>query len=657
MDKLTEYHPSAKEILSQLSSKYPHVPFLALGQTIWWDEPMKAILPALLDALGIDGHMTVGVHDTDYFARVGVRLPGQSRYELLPHNDGSTRDLWSAAGEISRLFGSESYPTRHDFARYGVPFNRVVRSQDEDRLDYINRITEAWGWRGLVYTGRKDLIVHNIPLHDMENAVERMLDWGFTGAQENIAKNCCDEDASDISEKLTGWVKGFRNDHPDATLSDLYQTLLPRLYELLLGQAPQNMDVACTAHMLRLTPETAKLPRFQFVELFLNEKTRAVAVEAYNHAVRDSEMYTLDRFGLGALPFDLVLPEHGRGTLRVTLRAIHVETPNPIRIPLQQPINSVAELAEILTRELGNHVTLVGKAVALISMLAHEFVFVFNEEGSGYIYRTRNMNRYLQKHGINVSVHPVLRMRYHTWDALGRSCATLTLPDHLARTFGCQTVSAPEFALSWKDVVEEQTQLLKSLKAIRKPVDLMEFLSTREREDWGGKLEEYKQLHRMLRDNWEAGWNIHEQIHRVYKHLGEVKRLIVQTEKAKGDHFRSVMDWTDEENKTREAYSDKINRLLEQRRDILEEIGELCDERSEILRGEKATLIRSQIDKLETEAEMTRMSLVRDALLTKTGLIHTQHRPAAWWLPMVDPCGNWFRRVAETTELYLEDLI
>ena len=651
------FHPSARVSIEELREKYPKTLFIALGQTIWWDEPMKAILRQMLDQYHPEGKMFLGVHDTDYFAKVSLLKAGKSRYELMPHNDGSTKDLWSAAGEISRLFGSESFPTRHDLTAYGIPISRLARSMSRERIEFLDQFTEAWGWRGLVYTGSRDLIVHRVPLSEVGEAIESMLRWGFMGTLENISESCCHQKAQELADNLLKLVLEFRLANPEKMLSDLYRHILPNLYELLLGHPADNIEVGCTAHLLRFNTESASLPRFDFVDLFLNENTRRLAINAYNSAVTGSEMYTLDRFGLGALPFDLVLPEYGRGTLRLTLRAIHVETRDPVRIPLRNPVHSVKELAEILSFEFGEDITLVGKAVALVSMLAKEFIFVFNEEGSMYVNRTRHMNNLMRKQGVTLMAHPILRMRYNTWDALTDSTIGLKLPEYLKQTIGDEQILSGDFAVRWRVVIAEQESILAKLKLIRSPRELMSYLTVMQGNGWKQRVERFEEAQSVLRELRVQGEALQKAVAHHYIYLKEIKRELVSTEHEMCAHFHSVENWTENEEAHRASLIKLKEGLLTQRRLLLDEISDLKNRRLSIEKGQAALGHRAAAQEIEMEAQMERLSMVRNAILTIRGLEHTQHRPSAWWIPLVDPTRSWFQRIAQTTEVYLEPLL
>jgi hypothetical protein len=649
---------SAQGVLAQLRAQYPQSPFLALGQTVFWDEPVKAVLRCLLDESGLGGQMLLGIHDTDYFAKTHIRASGPARFVLLPHNDGTTKNLWSAAGEISTLFGSETFPTRHDFVRYGVAFERLVRSSPMGRQAFLDAMTEAWGWRGLVYTGSRDLIVHRLALKEVGDGILEMLTWGFEHAVTQVAPGCCQDEARRVADTILGWCQEYRAAHPDRNLTDLFQYVLPKLYTLLLGHEPRNVTVDCTAHLLRLTPETASLPRFRFVDIFLYPATRDIALDAYNQCLAGSEIYTLDKFGAGALPFDLVLPDRGRGTLRVTPRVLFVETRQPVAIALKKPLESIHELAEILTARLGDHVTLVGKAVTLVSMLAQEFIFVFNEEGSLYVRRTRQMNDTLVRHGIPLDMRPILRMRYHTWDALTVGQSTLRPAEHLAATFGRPAITTPEFAAQWRSVVEEQRALCEQIATLRKPLELIAFLRERDpAAPWDEHRAACETAKRTLLDLRAQAETIQNAVNAHYARLKAWKAREQALQQEMGAHSRATADWTPEETARRAAFLQERDDLERRKRVLRAEIADLKARRWHIERGPEATAARATLRHAEDEAELARLRLIRNALLTMEGLTHTNHRPSAWWLPMVDAAGNWFRRIVATTELYTEPLL
>jgi hypothetical protein len=654
---LTNAEPGDSTAVAQLLTQFPGSPFLALGQTVFWDEPVKSVLRFTLDKIGA-GHMVLGVHDTDYFAKTRVRKSGPGKFVLLAHNDGSTRDLWSAAGEISTLFGSETLPDRHRLKAAGVPLQRLAKSKGEAASAFIDSVTEAWGWRGLVYTGSTDLIVSRLPLKDVGPGIVQLLSWAFENAAVHIGPACCCGEAHKTADTIVAWCKEYCEQHPERYLTDLFQAVLPKIYSLVLGSPPGEVTVDGTANLLRFTPATATLPRFRFVDLFLAPETREIATSGYNAAVHGSTIYTLDKFGAGAIPFDLIVPGRGRGTIRVTPRVVFVETPQPVAIGLKQPISSVQELAAVLTAKLGNEISLVGKAVTLVSMLAQEFIFVFNEEGSTYVSRTRQLNDALAAAGIPLDMRPILRMRYETWDALDAASATIRLPEHLASAFGRAQITGPEFAASWRTVVEEQKQLCSRSAHIKKPVELMEFLQEHDPlGGWEAHLQRYQELKAALLVIRQQAIPLHAEVHQAYENIksAQIRRAAIQT--AMGEHFRSVTAWSQTELEQRNAFARDLDMCDFEIRSLKRHVMGLKEEIKSLERGAAAAEIREHLDACERDAEMARLKLVRNALLTADGLAHTNHRPSAWWLPMADATGSWFRRIAETTAYYTEPLL
>src|SRR5262249_9518277 len=154
-------------------------------------------------------------------------------------------------------------------------------------------------------------------------------------------------------------------------------------------------ETSRTTELLRFNTSTCNLPRFELVSLFVNQEYRAKAQLAYNEAVEGSGIFGLNRFGTGAIPFDLVIPGKGRGTIRLGTRGAVIETREPQFLSFKKPLKSLEELAAAVEAKFGPDCALIGKAVALIGMFAREFVFVFHEGASSYVSRSRAMHRKL----------------------------------------------------------------------------------------------------------------------------------------------------------------------------------------------------------------------------------------------------------------------
>ncbi|HLV81349.1 MAG TPA: hypothetical protein VKT32_13775, partial [Chthonomonadaceae bacterium] len=126
---------------------------------------------------------------------------------------------------------------------------------------------------------------------------------------------------------------------------------------------------------------------------------------------------------------------------------------------------------------------------------------------------------------------------------------------------------------------------------------------------------------------------------------------------AKGAHFRATTTWTPAETERRAAFDREFAGIERQKQALCVEARELRAQRRAIERCPEALSARARRAEVEEAIEMARLQIVRNALLTIEGLPHTNHRPSAWWLPMLDSNGAWFQRIVETTQLYTEPLL
>lgn len=643
---------SQKDVLAELESLAPGVPFLALGQTIFWDEPLKAGVLLTSQSLGFQRKLVAGVHDTDYFAKL-PGLEADATFRVVPHNDTTTQSLWSAAAEFSRLFGSETVITRDTLTKHGVSLSRLRRV----RPTQLDDATEAWGWRAVVSTSEESPVVSELPMSKVATSLLSAFDWAYSRTKSTLG-SCPQQNSRSRGDQLGQMVHATADKCKDGTLSHFYQALLPGLYAWTAGQ-PVELETTATTSLLKFNGTTHSLPRFDILNLFLHPLTRAQAVNAYNNAVRGSEIYTLDRFGSWSLPFDVVIPGHGRGTIRVAPKAIIIMTPNPLFITTKEPVTSARDLALALERKFGPECVVIGKAVTFVAMLSREFVFTFHAGASAYVRFTR---RFLQEAYAERPVlpfYPILRVKIDAWSALRACQEWIRLPLPLQSPFGAEELCASSFSARWKAVAEERAKLLAELEVLRRPIDFISWLAQKGVGVWRPLAEEYNELHVQLDALHTEVTQIKARKDAELTRMRSLKQQLASLEKAKGVHWREFIfekAATEEDLRTRETFTERI---LETQREVRESKSrwlELQSEQDALVTSSRVVAIHARRRDIELEAELKRVKLIREAVIASKGLAHAGARPSGWWFPLVSPDGTWFREVTASAEYSLEVL-
>jgi len=715
-------HPSTIEAVKSLRARFPDAPFLTLGQTVFWDEPVKAAFCRICETLEAEGEiapgtqMVAGVHDTDYFAKLEGLTIKDAPFVVLRHNDGDTRGLWSAAGEISAFLGAEAVPSHLDFAREGVSLGRAARAYNGGQEALLNQETEAPLWRAIVHTGERPLIAAEVRLSEIAPALRQQLRWAFRSSLETAG---CDpdferDDADDCRARaavrsIWGWMNDFLAAHPNGTLSELYRALIPKLWAQTANGPLRNLQTTASLELFRFAPTTCNLPRFCFLDLFLNPATRALAKRCYNESVRGSGIYALDQFGEGALPFDVVIPGLGRGTLRVLDDAVSIETEPETQVCDGCHIESAAQLAALLERTFGEGVAVVGKAVTLISMLSAEFIFVFHEKASAYTSRTQTMNALLRAKGVELDLHPMLRLKYGAWNALENVEGRFHLPPHLSKAFGTQTISAREFARRWTSIEKSGTSKRETLRMARSPRALMQQLAVRCGEHWHDKEAAYVTALEAAKILRREAKPLAEEVAKLRREAREQTARSVALEREKGAWFRAhIAPLRERIADSKEAATQRLNPLDEQgqprkwskderaqiaqieredaaqimaleeqirqlkprhiqfdaqieearlrARELRQRAKERLRAQLQLERSEDMARLRAARAKLEESAELERFFLVRDSLVSVETLRATNYRPTAWWFPLVSPEGDWFKSLVEGAQGRVEEL-
>jgi hypothetical protein len=644
--------PVFRSVVTELDMIAPGVPLLALGQTVFWDEPMKAGLFRAFSCLGSDRKFVAGVHDTDYFAKFSKK--GSNGFAALPHNDTTTKDLWSAAGEFSHIFGSETVVTKERLTSAGAKLGLV----ENERPGLLDSITEAYGWKGVVSLGSESQITAEKSLDGLFPYIYDTFSWAVDESLDLVSGNH-HRDSLLMSDRLKQIVCETKEETKEDNLAAFYERLLPKFYDVVAGGGVE-LETTRTTRLLKFNRETAGLDRFKIVDLFLNPETAQMARAAYDESVGGSEIYTLERFGSCSLPFDLYIPGVGRGTLRLGKRGGVVMTEDPVGFSFKKPIENCQQLAEVLEAKFGPNCVLVGKAVSLILMLGTEFVFVFHEGASGYVWRSAKMARLLSEHGHDLGWHPILRLKLSPWSAMDDCCAWLQLPEPMHRPFGTDELSAPTFALRWKEVAEAQKDLIRELGDVRRPLALLGFLQSHLGGQWAKLAEEYQSIQGEFGKLGQQIADVKYRKRGVLVQLKSLKSDRNTIEHEKGVHWRTCIfekDATDEDLDFRAQFGVRLLEIDARIGRTMSEFKKLEKEQEELVSNSAVRRLRERRFNIALEAELMRVRLIREAVVSSSGLQRAGFRPSAWWFPLVCPDGTWFRSTMMKAECRLEPLV
>ena len=414
------------------------------------------------------------------------------------------------------------------------------------------------------------------------------------------------------------------------------------------------MQTTTTGDYLRFNRETCGRTRFQAVQSFLCHKVGLCARETYNDAVAGGGTYALDEFGEGAIPFDLIVPGRGRGTLRILEHEVRAEfEPEPLVIPTVERCTYIEELGALIEDAVGPDASLCGKALVGPVMFCSEGILVLHEGASTYIPRTQLWLDRLNNSCGSIRTYPVLRLRHDAYDALAAVPVTLRLPEHLAEAFGKGELPAEEFGSRWRSVRDEQGCLLKRLRKATSLGSLLEIVTAEKGELWPSVAEELERHRETLR---EVGAEIDEHRERLAALRCEERRARgrrAELEEQSGELRRAEQaSGAPEPRQALRTLIAVITGEIQQREQCREGIRR---EVAELASSERVAEARAAIARIALWAEQQRLAIARRALLT----MHMElgnRRPTAWWFSVVDPSGQWFEEAVRLSEVWLEDL-
>ncbi len=648
----------------------------ACGQSPLWDEPTKAAAVAELVDLVPGLCMVAGVHDSDYFSK----LPNATGagFRLVPRTDASTAELWAATAEFSALFGSETPVRVRDLAAQGVPIRQLARSAPEGPRAFLDRVTEAWHWRGVVAEGDSHTIAADMPADRCAPAILAGLDWALQASLGLLDEQSAQRAAVRAEEVREEVVRAFEHAQ-GRNLPAAYQRILLAMWAGLLGQRPGWLRLTTTLTEFRFHPGTCDRPRFAPVNLYLDPRTADLATHLYDEAVAGTGAYKLHEFGEGALPFELAVPGAGRGTIHVTHQAASVSLPQgEVQLGAPAPRNT-RELAALVEARFGRRASLVGKALMGPVLMSREWVMILNETASNYVPRTRWWVQQMEHRGVPLHLNPILRVRFHALDALATVQATFHLPDHLAHVFNQPELTGPELAAGWRPALDRAEVRLKALRHTRSNLALLQLWAAEQPQTWARHYRAYRAARDVLR---AVGADVQarkgqmrviaDEVAALEDRARELEALSGglrrQRMKPLGDQMAALRLETPEradELAELEAQWRRVKRqqdvfqqeLADVRRRLRERQAvwtELRDKMVLVARSDQARQARDRIAELDQLVARERLRQAMH-LLRCRGLAPADVRPAAWWFRLLQDSGDWFGAVRRHLELYFEE--
>lgn len=625
-----QFTASVRECMKRLNAT--GAPLMAFGQTVLWDEPVKAVACLTIAQLAPSLKVIAGVHDTDYFSKLAGGLPSEG-FAIVPHDEGATSGLWAAIAEVSSLFGAEVPLSRSKLASAGIPLRRLAAEHPDGERAFYEKYTAAYGWRGVVYGAERNLAACEVRASKLTGPLIELLDWAVADTARCLADGGQRERALAVMGEIRQDLARAAGSDPQRGLSAMYTELMATFYSRLVGRRCPHLTTAHSCQHFRFNADTCGLPRFDALGLFLSPRTADACRRAYDRAVAGSGIYPLERFGPGAIPFDVVSFGRGRGTIRIEGRHAVVQMPGePVRCRAGSKIETRADLAAALQAEFGPEVVVVGKAVALPLMFCRDGPMLLHEGASVYVPRTFEMVRSLTQAGIELELHPVVRLSYSTWDSMAEVDTKLRLPRHLAAAFGAQELSSRELAARWRKALREAEEFVAECTDATKPADLLELLARR------GYLPEG------LRERFTEVASARRESGRQIQALkqeqrGRLARIRALRARLGGFHAATEAERREARRELRQAESDYEAHAARIR---------------ELVASEAHRDLQRRYQDLRREMALARLEAVSDAMRVHT-LEHANRRPSWWWFPALDPSGRWFQRVAATAEMRLEE--